>query len=82
MFSLPWSLLWTNADEYNEKNEENEPCNDAGDYDLSFLSYPPVQVHIFTPGTNVTVLTPETKKEKTLMTFIFKWFNVINIQSP
>lgn len=51
-------LLWTNADENNKKNEEDEPSDDTGDYDLSFLSYLRVQVHIFTPGTNVTMQTP------------------------
>lgn len=55
--------LWTYADKYDEKNEENKPCNDAGNDNLSFLSYPPVQVHIFTPWANVTILAPKTKTE-------------------
>lgn len=54
------NLLWADADKNNEQNEENKACDDTGDDDLSFLSYPPVQVHIFTPGANVTMQTPGT----------------------
>lgn len=54
--------LWTDEDEYNEKNEDDEQRGDADDDDLAPLSDLQAHVHVLTSGTDVAMLTPEEYK--------------------
>lgn len=52
-------LLWKDTNKKQKNNEQHKPHNDTDDNDLSFFSYAQIQISVFTPGPDVTMLTPE-----------------------